>query len=158
MLTQSYLKSILRYNKAKGIFTWKKGARAGMRAGSYRKAGRYRSIYIDGKNYQEHRLAYLYITGKIPPVVDHINNICDDNRWSNLRGCSLRENSRNTSLYKNNQLGIKGVYFCRHKKRYIASITVKGKRKYLGSFTSVKAAQKARREVAKQIFGEFFNG
>jgi len=61
-MNREYLKSILHYHDD-GYFIWvvEKSSRIeiGQRAGSLNKDG-YRSIYIDGKRYMEHRLVWLW--------------------------------------------------------------------------------------------------
>lgn len=66
MLTQDRLKTVLDYNPETGIWIWKLhyfirlvGERAGRRT-----AAGYRQIQIDGKQYYEHRLAFLYMLGR----------------------------------------------------------------------------------------------
>jgi len=46
-------------------------------------------INLDGKAYKAHRLIYLLVTGIDPEQIDHINGICNDNRWCNLRQASV---------------------------------------------------------------------
>jgi len=57
-----------------------------------------------------------------------------------------RVNSRNTS-------GVRGVYMVKGK--WLACITFKKKRYYLGSFTDLNEAAKVRKEAEGRIFGEF---
>lgn len=93
-LTQEYLKDILDYNHFNGEFHWikrRKGVQIYSVAGYTHKTG-YRRINIDGKQYQAHRLAFLYITGSFPlKKVYHFNNRRDDNRWLNLRQTPIQK-------------------------------------------------------------------
>ena len=58
-----------------------------------------------------HRLLGLHFipNPKLKPIVDHKNNICDDNRIINLRWATKKENNQNKVLSKTNTSGIKGV-------------------------------------------------
>lgn len=85
-LTQKRLKELFTYNPGTGYLIRKIGVRgkrskAGDRAGCVQKSTGYRLIRIDGKNYREHRLIFLYMTGEFPAEqVDHINRVRDDIR------------------------------------------------------------------------------
>jgi hypothetical protein len=113
MLTQEYIKSILRYDPDTGFFTWL--VRTGLRvqvgdvAGSIRPDG-YININVNREKNYAHRLAFLYMTGSFPPdQVDHINGNPSDNSWKNLRSATRNENMRNTKMQKRNVSGLTGV-------------------------------------------------
>lgn len=98
MLTQDRLKELFSYNEKTGIFTrlvsiGRRG-KVGNIAGSKNWDG-YLLICIDNKNYAAHRLAWMYTYGSFPKITDHINGIRDDNRISNLREVTMRENLQN---------------------------------------------------------------
>jgi len=100
-LTQEELKRVLAYNPDSGIFTWlvNRGRRKmiGLTAGSVMKNG-YIRICINGKGYLGHRLAFMYMEGKMPPdMVDHKNRNRSDNRWCNLQHADIWINSLNRS-------------------------------------------------------------
>lgn len=66
-------------------------------------------IRIDGANYSAHRLAFIWMLGEAPAMVDHINQIKTDNSWSNLRPTNHVLNALNSKARSTNILGIKGV-------------------------------------------------
>jgi hypothetical protein len=97
--------------------------KAGDVAGTLHPTG-YIHIRVDGKNYQEHRLAWLYVHGKFPDnCIDHINGIKDDNRISNLRDVTTQENTSALLARKNKadsqpvgKTGVKGLSVYRQKR------------------------------------------
>lgn len=154
MLTQQRLKELFSYDPYTGLFTrllrtsvvGKVGSVAG-----WDKGNGYIVIFIDGKNYKSHRLAYLYMTGYWPKdQVDHIDGIRSNNRWSNLRDVSSQENTHNQrNPHKNNSTGFLGVKPARRK--FLAHIRLNGNIINVGSFDSAEKAHlaylKAKREL-----------
>jgi len=115
LLTQEQLKQLLSFDAESGKFYRKKSAGANAKAGDL--AGRidrhgYRAIQIDGIKYPEHRLVFLYVTGRFPDGnVDHINHCRSDNRMENLRVVTHAVNQKNRRLSNNNTSGVNGVVF-----------------------------------------------
>jgi hypothetical protein len=89
--------------------------------------------------------------------VDHIDGNRQNNNVNNLRWCSHSENMMNTGLSKANTSGIKGVYYDKRIGMWRAQIMHNYKTHYLGCFNNIEDAAKARRDKAKQLFGEFIN-
>lgn len=155
-LTSERLRELLTYNPDTGGWFWRvqyAGCRAGERAGYLRKGRRGNKdrwiIRIGGKNYFGHVLAWVYMTGEWPAqLIDHENNIGDDNRWTNLRLATKSQNGANSKLYRNNTSGFKGVTFNKQKQKYVAEIR-------LGCFDTAEEAGEAYMAAAKQIHGEF---
>ena len=87
-------------------------------------------------------------------VVDHIDRNPLNNRGSNLRLCTPRQNcfnqrpKRGTSKYK-------GVYWHKKQKTWAAIIEMNSKSTHLGFFKSESDAAKAYDKIAEKIFGEF---
>ena len=143
-MDQEYLKSILDYCPITGIFIWKYN---GEEAGSVYTTG-YVRIQHKGKRYFAHRLAFLYMTGKMPKYVDHINGIRDDNSWKNLRTATKIINCQNAAKPKSNTSGCIGV-----RKRdgmWIAKIGVNNKSIHLGTFLDKRDAIKARKQAERK--------
>jgi hypothetical protein len=147
ILTQEYLKSILHYDPATGVFTRRadnNGWKAGEIAGGDDGHG-YIALEINGRAYRAHRLAFLYMEGSFPQhQADHINGIRHDNRWENLRAVTNAENQRNGRPRRNNTSGYMGVSQQRASGRWLAYISVNGKKKYLGIFAEISDAIAAR--------------
>ena len=151
MITQERLKEILEYNPLSGLFTYKiaRGPRSvGSIITSSNKVTGYMQVMIDGKKYQLHRLAFLYMTGKLPKdQVDHSNHIRGDNRWVNLREVNNTENSHNRAIMSNNKSGTTGVYWHKANCKWQVRISSKGKLKHLGYFTSKEEAIAVRKQA-----------
>lgn len=158
MITQQYIQSILDYDKHTGIFLWKISKSFRIKAGQI--AGRknlngYVQIGINKKRYSAHRLAWLYEYGEVPKIIDHINNIRDDNRLINLRLCNKNQNSHNSLLFKNNQSGIKGLDIKNNKWR--TQIAVNKKIYHLGYFKDFFEACCSIYSARNKLHGEFAN-
>lgn len=134
-LTQERLRELLHYDEVTGHFTWlaasgpraKVGARAGTAIGGYRAIG------VDKVVYKEHRLAWLYVKGVWPALIDHKNREPSDNSWLNLREASQSQNMQNT-VRKKGLSGFRGVYWNTTDKNWHARISIDGKRVFLGGF------------------------
>lgn len=90
-------------------------------------------------------------------VCDHINRNKLDNRRSNLRYATPKENSRNRSMGRNNTTGFIGVSWHIRKNKYVAQVTVDGKMHNLAEFDTAEEAARARDKAALFFFGEFAN-
>lgn len=111
---------------------------------------------INYKHYAVHRLIWLYVHGRWPSrVIDHINGNPSDNRISNLRECTQLENMRNSRLRTDNTSGVKGVYWEKKERKWMAYINVNGKMKALGRFAAKEDAIASRTKAEAEFFGAF---
>lgn len=147
ILTQSKLKELLYYSPQFGIFVWRKSrgrAKEGNIAGTANNRG-YISIVVSGERHQAHRLAFFYMNGEFPPEqTDHIDGNPKNNAWSNLRHATSSQNNRNRKINSNNTSGYFGVSWHKHYGKWTASITGTDGVKYLGYFSDISDAIKAR--------------
>lgn len=88
-------------------------------------------------------------------VVDHIDHNKLNNQKNNLRICTDQENAWNRKVRKGNVSGVQGVRWDKKRERWGASISVAYNEIYLGSFTNVEDAAKARKEAEIEYYGEF---
>ena len=154
-MTSDELKALLHYDSETGVFTWIAGNYVGKIAGGKNDEG-YIKINIKGKKHGAHRLAWLYMTGRLPEFeIDHINGCTSDNRFINLRHAKHAENCKNRKLNKNSSTGAKGVSFRKGTEKYRAYINVDGKRKYLGDFNCPEIAALVASEYRDKYHGEF---
>jgi len=151
ILAQKDLKEALQYDSETGLFT-----RIKSHSNSSKKTGEnythndegYIRIFVCGKLYYAHRLAWLYIYGEFPKhQIDHINHIKDDNRMINLRKATSRENKKNAPLRKDNKSGVVGVCIHKRSQKWSAEIKVNGKKVHLGLFEHKVDAAKTRKEA-----------
>lgn len=149
MLTQKRLHEVLEYSQETGIFVWKinntaSHVKIGSVAGIYTNKG-YVAISVDHKQYLAHRLAFLYVEGYLPEYeVDHINGICGDNRWFNLRHVSRSCNLQNCKLRTKSISGFVGVSQYKRDKKWHARIQICKKDIYLGGYDTAEEAALAR--------------
>ena len=154
-LSANRLRKLLSYAPATGVFRWRvqRGGpkSVGGVAGSIHPQKGYRHISIDGKLYPANRLAWLYMTGKWPKLeIGYINHKTSDTRWANLR--AMTPSQRGAATRTRNKLGVRGVWITTSGK-YVARITVAGKKKYLGLFDTIEKASVAYTRAAKDAFG-----
>lgn len=109
-----------------------------------------------GKKYFVHRYI-MHLHDKkynIDEVVDHINGDSLDNRISNLRVCTQKENSYNNRGTKLNQK-IKGVNWLKVNKKWTARIMHNYKNIHLGNYFTYAEAVLARIKKEQELFGKY---
>jgi len=140
------------------LFTWlisrNSRARAGSIAGCVYKSG-YVNISINYKIYSAHRLAFLYMKGYWPTVINHKNNNRHDNCFSNLRECTNSQSIANQGVRLNNTSGYTGVTWHETGHKWRARIDKLGTKYHLGFYDCRYEAAKAYNKKALELFGEF---
>lgn len=158
-LTLDVLVSYLSYDLRTGVFRWMvkrpKGVKPNDIAGRKLKNGSV-SIQLLHRQYQAHRLAWLYHYGKWPTeFLDHINGNPADNRICNLREATNSQNQANRKRLTTNTSGFRGVTWNQKCQRWQASIKKDGKNIYLGLYEDAEKAGSAYKAAAAELFGEF---
>lgn len=151
---------LLSYNPESGLFTWNvsRGSNSrGSVAGNINKVHGYVLVGIEGKVYRAHCLAFLYMTGRIPKVIDHIDNVVSNNSWANLREANYFTNGYNSLMQSNNTSGVKGVSLNKRTGKWLARIRVNGSRICLGTFEKLSDAEAAIVSARNKYHGEFAN-
>lgn len=172
-LTRAQIKELVHYDPDTGVFTHLHKDRKwfandlsyflhnkrweGKPNGTIQTKGNgYRRVKVSlaGKQYLAHRIAWIYMTGDVPPKqIDHIDGDGLNNRWGNLRDGSI-DNQRNKGIQRNNRSGVTGVSWSQVCQKWATRvwITEGGRRVYrhFGMFETLEAAtaavEKARRE------------
>lgn len=165
-LTQGLVRQLLDYDPETGVFAWRdrdqtvpknrswNSRYAGKAAGAKKASTGYIVISIHDKNWLAHRLAFLWMIGRLPFAdVDHANGRRDDNRWANLRDATRQENCWNVEGYGASKR--RGVTFHKRDNKFQALIRIDGRNKSLGYFDSAGAAEVAYNTAAQKQRGEF---
>ena len=154
MLTVERLRECLEYEPVSGLFirVYNRNPNfVGKIAGSRKKEGKntYIRIRIDGNDYYAHRLAFLYMTGEWPDIVDHIDRNGINNSWDNLRNVDKSINGHNRGENKNNTSGIKGVHFVTATGKWWSYIEHNYCRRNLGYYDNLLDAACARKSAER---------
>lgn len=88
----------------------------------------------------------------IKGIADHINGNGVDNRRSNLRQATNKQNIENQRLQRCNKSGHRGVCWFKRDSKWQASIKHNGRNIHLGRFDSIEDAVSARRKAEKKYF------
>ena len=129
-LTQKSLKLILNYNESTGAFSRiNRNGKCGCLFEGYVR------IKVLGKQYKAHRLAFLYVHGYIPSIIDHLDGNGENNEISNLRPATSSLNGKNQRLSRANKSGVCGVRYKKNPAGWVATSWANGKSVHL-KFTS----------------------
>jgi hypothetical protein len=155
MITQAYLKSLFDYQD--GQFVRKSTNK--MVTCSPTKGQFYLRIGINGKPYPLHRMIFLHQHGYLPKVTDHIDGDRFNNRIENLREVTQQQNCLNRKHRSTSKSLYKNVFLQTEpnnpawKRNWAVSLTVAGKRKYIGSFEDLELADLVAQE-ARNLYHE----
>lgn len=153
MINAERARELIEYDAQSGQMTWRQSMgrrRAGAEAGRIVANG-YRRMWIDGREYAAHRVAWLIVTGSWPEGdVDHVDMDRQHNAWRNLRACDRSANMHNTKAKR----GIKGVSWDRITSKWRASAHIHGKSRNLGRYECLGLAISAYRKACTDAYGE----
>lgn len=140
IITQQELKNLFSYSEDTGRFLRLYQPARGLKnnpTGSVAGNG-YLQLKFGGKVYAQHRLAWLYVYGKLPDgVIDHINGDRADNRISNLRDVDQSTNLQNRRAPKKTSAHqLLGVSFDKRRGMFVSRIRVNGKNISLGQWAT----------------------
>lgn len=131
-----------RFDYKDGDLIWKNGRKKGKKAGWVSENGyTYINFSCGGRRVRmlKHRIVFLLHHGYLPDLVDHIDRNPRNDRIENLRESTKSDNAINTSPRSNNRSGYKGVWEDK-KGKFQASVYLKGKKVYLGTYDSIEDA------------------
>jgi hypothetical protein len=142
------LSQVLTYDPASGVLRWlvsRGKGRAGEIAGNQHRNG-YLRVGFDGRDYLAHRVAWCMHHGVWPTsAIDHIDGVKTNNRIANLRYADKSLNGQNLkSSHKDKVVPAPlGVSWIKRRKKWRATICVRGTTKQLGLFDDVNEAARA---------------
>lgn len=155
-LTLDVLKEYVSYDPLTGVFmqikkTHSRDNKRKLNEPLGYKDGRgYIHFSLFGKKYKAHRLAWLYVHGKLPPeFIDHIDGNRTNNKISNLRLANNSENQTNRRVILSAS-GYKGVYPT-GKGRWMAQYN----KIHLGCFDDPRDAADTYDKYVVEMFGDF---
>lgn len=155
IISAERLRELLHYDPETGAFrnrTRRGHSMPGCIPGTICRRG-YIWIVVEGHRNSGHRFAWLWMTGRWPvEEVDHKDGNPSNNRWSNLREATQKENMQNVRKTKPAISGYRGVTKDpRYAKPWIARISDGNKTRHIGRFATAEEAHeayvKARREI-----------
>lgn len=155
ILTAEYLREHFSYDCSTGLFTRLKDSnnqcKAGDTAGFQRHDG-YFTIWMLGRSYLNHRLAWLYVHGAWPKgQIDHMDGNPSNNRIANLRDVTMAENNQNRLRpHRNNESGFLGVSL-RSDGLYYPRVMNRGKLTVLEACETGEEAHAAYVEAKRQM-------
>jgi hypothetical protein len=150
------LRALFHYDPDIGVLTWKErpptsrankihnSRDAGQKAGAVDTWG-HRQVRVGGKLRAAHRIIWKMMTGEdAAHQIDHINGVCDDNRWANLREATALQNAWNKPLRSTNKSGAECVFPMKTKratsKKWRVTFGINGKRIFIGDFYTKEEA------------------
>lgn len=162
----AYLHECLECDESTGILTWRdrpkdlfknemgwRGFQGFVGKPATSLSNGYFRVRLNGRLFVAHKVVFAMVCGRWPvDELDHINGRRDDNRISNLREVSRRENCRNVALRSNNTSGVLGVYWKKDTKKWVAQIKANGKVRVIGAFANKDDASAARKK-ANETYG-----
>lgn len=135
-----------------GELYWKKTvsnrALKGSMAGSITLTG-YKQTRCNGKFIKNHRIIYAMHHGYMPKFIDHIDGNKLNNQISNLRPCTIQQNSYNKK--SSGVSGYKNIYWHPQSGKW----QVKVNKKYYGIYADIELAELVATEVRNKLHGNF---
>lgn len=87
-------------------------------------------------------------------LVDHEDGDRLNNRKSNLRVCTVRENNMNRKMTKLNRSGYRGVSYSKSRGKWRATISLDGRMLHLGYFDKPEVASAEYEKAAEIFYGD----
>lgn len=146
-LTADRVRFLFSYNPETGVLLWRNPTSLrvaiGDPVGTMASNGR-RYVAVDSVKHLAHRIAWLYVHGKLPEEnLAARNGNYDDLRLSNLMPQSFVDTANKNSLRNTNTSGFRGVIWDKNKGKWRAEITRDYLRVQIGRFDTKEEAHEA---------------
>lgn len=152
--SQTYLHTNLDYDPEKGELTWavsRPGVSKGKPAGHPNASRKHVQVTLERRQYLAHRIIWKWMTGEDPPaLIDHIDRDPTNNRWTNLRLATARQNTQNRKGWSKYLKGARP-----NGNGWRAQIVVDGKWLHIGQYATEIEAHERYKEVAAELHGRF---
>lgn len=160
MITQKRLHELFEYREDGNLIRKVRTARCtkiGDVAGSFQGSSGYFRVRIEEKDYQVHRLIFLYHHGYLTEGlhIDHIDGNPGNNRIENLREVTRSQNLMNSKIRSDNKSGVKGVYWNKEKRKWKTTVKMNGKEIFLGYHDFKEEAAAAAKAAREKYHGEY---
>lgn len=151
--SKEYLQTLFEYTEDGNLWwrEYKSGRNMAKPSGNEGRSQRYKKVTIDGVRYYLHRVIYQFHFGDLDVTdeIDHIDRNGHNNRVNNLRKVTHTGNSLNRKIRGDSKTGYQGVQKVRN--RYKTTLTIDGKRKFLGYFDTPEEASKCYQQAKQSI-------
>lgn len=117
----------------------------------------YSTIRFAGNARLVHRLVFLMVYGYEPKQIDHIDGNPANFEITNLRDCCQTKNMMNKKVQSNSKTGLKGVFWDKTFKRWVASVAVKGKQYRKTGFKTAEDAYEFACLMRDMVHGTYAN-
>lgn len=99
-------------------------SKVGEESGHLHKSSGYKVVKVLGTSYTQHRVIWEMMRGVIPSgyEIDHIDQNKLNNRISNLRAVSHKDNMKNSPINSRNTSGVMGVWWRKNRSRWVAQV------------------------------------
>ena len=158
--TIEQIKTLFRYDPETGKCFWRTNFRfpsmVGKEAGSLKNNGRY-LVSIGRRYFPRSRIAYILMENRVPDLVDHINGIPSDDRWSNLREVNSAQNRWNVEI-RPTPAGLPQGVTKLKSGHFKARLMCNGKRYSVYYFSTAEEAAAAIADLRARLCGEFLRG
>jgi len=155
-ITAEFVREYISYDPETGVLLRVKDtpcyrAKKGSECGRFCRG--YLRTMLDGREYMNHRLAWLLSHGEwLDGQIDHIDGNKINNRLANLRVVTNAINQQNLRSPKSsNKSGYLGVSFNKQKQRWVSAINTPGKRVYIGLFSTPELAHAAYLQKKREL-------
>ena len=130
------------FNYQDGSLVWKVNRGTAVEGDKAHSNGNgYLAIKLFGRPYLEHRLIWLWHGNELDGDIDHIDGNPLNNKIENLRTASHSENMRNAKMRSDNKSGVKGVSWCKTKRKWKVQLWFGSRQQYLGRYDSLDIAR-----------------
>lgn len=129
---------------------------AGSEAFTHTMPNGYRQGRVNRRAYLAHRVAWAIHHGSWPKMIDHRDGNRANNRIDNLREATRAENAINSKKQSRpTSSAHRGVCLPTRTGRWVAYLTINGRRVHLGTFESEADAAAARSAAEIAAYGDF---